>query len=194
MPALVNKEKKYVFVHIPKTAGGSICEKLIKDGAMRALHEVHPTSTRLCEKYSPDEFFYFTFVRNPWDRIYSLYNFTEFKYHKRTKSKTPRFQSFEHFILEGFSNDWHYVQSPKFPQTYWILIENKIVPKFIGKFETLTDDLKILSKHIDVSFDNLDHVHKSFRLSNYQEAYNKKGKNLIKQYHISDIELFDYIF
>lgn len=193
MVAMVNHKKKYIFVHIPKTAGASIANKLKKDGSTRALSKVHPSVSELCRNYSTKRFFYFSFVRNPWDRVYSLYNFRKFKFYSMPQNRNREFRSFREFILKS-NEKWHYIMNPRTPQTYWITLRNEIIPEFIGRFETLNSDLEILSSHINVSFDNLKHVHKTKRSTIYQNMYDDETKEFIEYYHKSDIEMFNYTF
>lgn len=60
---------KVIFVHIPKTGGTSIRMSL---KGMHLLKQ-HRTMDEVPEWCDIDDYFKFTFVRNPWDRILSLY-------------------------------------------------------------------------------------------------------------------------
>jgi hypothetical protein len=63
-PTNVNISKGYIFVHIPKTAGTSMCEAL---GLPETTHDTAVDLKRtLGARY--DELYRFAFVRNPWDR------------------------------------------------------------------------------------------------------------------------------
>ena len=65
-----------IFIHIPRTGGTSI-EKSF--GLTLGNEEKHLSAAELREKAGPEKWaqsFVFSFVRNPWDRIISLYHHT----------------------------------------------------------------------------------------------------------------------
>ena len=62
-----------IFVHIPKTAGMSICQSLF--GNLAGGHATLADYQIIFAKHEFDNYFKFSFVRNPWDRVYSAYNF-----------------------------------------------------------------------------------------------------------------------
>lgn len=79
---MLNYSKKYplVFFHLPKNAGKSICEAL---GIDKEFHPPHLNQTVLLgddirESYTDEQWntlTKFTIIRNPWDRLVSLYHF-----------------------------------------------------------------------------------------------------------------------
>ena len=68
---IINHNKKYVFVHIHKTAGTSISINMLKSGGIKYKNK-HSFITELENEYK--NYFKFSFVRNPWDRLVSWYN------------------------------------------------------------------------------------------------------------------------
>jgi hypothetical protein len=64
---MIHEGLKYAFVHIPRTAGWSICEALPHDGQPRCGWHCSRG-----EYGSLEGFYVFTVVRNPWDRLVSL--------------------------------------------------------------------------------------------------------------------------
>ena len=74
---MVNHEYKFVFLHIPKTAGMSIGQTLFN---LTGIDEVYEGFRIHHDDLTEDilkEYYVFTFVRNPWDRFYSQYKFRE---------------------------------------------------------------------------------------------------------------------
>ena len=69
---MIIKNKKLLFVHIPRTAGTAI-EKSLSVPRGKAVMAQHKTFKEYLDKQSFNSYFKFSFVRNPWDRIVSWY-------------------------------------------------------------------------------------------------------------------------
>lgn len=70
------KDKKIIFIHITKSAGGSVQRAFRINGFEFDFAEEHRTAQQHLEilgKNVFDECFKFSFVRNPWDRMVSIY-------------------------------------------------------------------------------------------------------------------------
>lgn len=105
---IFNEKDKYIYVHIPKTGGQTIknslneddincieCKDLIQyvydskcyDKKDRIRNPYHFTWKEI-EQYfnisNPKKYFIFTFVRNPYDRFYSLYEHAKKEINKNT--------------------------------------------------------------------------------------------------------------
>src|SRR3954451_16494371 len=77
---MINHERQFIFVHIPKTAGTAVSEALgePRDRKHPSLEMIirdglghHPVKKLFRRKIIG--YFKFAFVRNPWDRAVSLY-------------------------------------------------------------------------------------------------------------------------
>ena len=85
---MISYDKKFIFVHINKTAGTSM-EKALADYGVKKLEEKGDLKFELnynqsqhfnCDEYKKylgseyDDYFKFTVVRNPFDRLISAWN------------------------------------------------------------------------------------------------------------------------
>ena len=66
-------EKKCIFFHIPKTAGISLVKALFGD--LDWGHRDVNYYINVFDKKRFNDYFKFTFVRNPYDRLFSAYSF-----------------------------------------------------------------------------------------------------------------------
>jgi hypothetical protein len=173
--AIINSSKKFVFVHVPKAAGTSVTNALSKyttyqDLEMGGTHfgeQIQPAYKKRfgIGKHTPasgirevigqdawDSMFKFSIVRNPYERVISTYKFLN-KWEgtpEEFKKQLAKFNDINDYIL---SDMWEESDGPDFifkPQTFWLTDINdrsKLIVDFVGKLETLDQDLAhIVSK------------------------------------------------
>jgi len=187
---------KCVFVHIPKSAGTSIVDVLGGDTVSRSHLPAYIYKTADPERY--DEYFKFTFVRNPWDRVVSTYEYwkqgldqTDGYYQKILLDK---YGTFEKFVLEFLDKDTiclHFMLRPQY--LYLYDYREKLLVDFVGRFENINDDSNKIFKKLGIN-NTLKKINSSKR-SNYQNYYiNQEMIDKVAFLYKKDIELFDYKF
>lgn len=160
--------------------------KIGQDGAFGKVDRVEDVSPY------PD-YFKFTFVRNPWDRLVSCYleKILRQRKWKEIFGSSPSFADFVR-VVHGIPDDkadMHYRSQ------YLNLTDSsdKLVVDFVGRVETIHDDMKAVA-----SVRSLDYSPGHFRKSNgrrpYQEYYEKKTRDLVGERYAKDIKLFGYEF
>ena len=95
-----------------------------------------------------DKLFTFTMVRNPWERMVSLYN------HRRKVQGIPANINFRDYVIElgkknwgvpgAFLHHWHYLGS----SDYICNDKGRILVKFVGKFENRAHDISKIAEKI----------------------------------------------
>ena len=129
------------------------------------------------------KYFIFTFVRNPYDRIISGWNYCN-------KYNIP-FDNYLNINFNANSYDyWHVFM----PQSRHIINNNgKININFIGKFENIENDLIIVLNKL--GFNNIVHIpfkKNSKKHDNYLTYYNKQIYEKVNKIINDDLILFDY--
>jgi len=194
-----NSEKKFIFIHIPKTAGMAIASAI---GIKSASGKIDPKHFKGFEiknilernNDSIDNYFTFAFTRNPWDRLLSLY----FYCHKGSEMfgmKKRRFNgSFEDFCRMAYSEQYfrnyaiyplHYIPQVRF-------IDGAKID-FVGKFENLQEDFNTVCDKIRIPQKKLPHKNKSGH-KHYTEYYNDETRAIVAEKYAKDIERFGYEF
>lgn len=165
--AFSNNKSDFLFIHIPKTAGTSIANAL-------GIRPAHIPASRFyaADRNKFDASYKIAFVRNPWIRLSSAYNYLRSSV--ELKSNAPdilwarenleRFESFEEFV--------HFINDPQKakiilnyihfrPQMDWISMpgQKKHMMDTLGKFENLEQDVKTLFDHLKI-FSPLEHTRK----------------------------------
>ncbi len=115
-------------------------------------------------------YFKFSFVRNPWDRVLSAYIFLKKGgYSKKDKNWSEQhlseYNQFEDFVKYWLNDKNIYTQIHFVPQYLFVCNQN-LIPEidFIGHFENLEQDFIFVQNKIGISLD-LQHLNKSSKKS-----------------------------
>jgi hypothetical protein len=204
-----------IFIHIPKTAGTSIEKALGIFGDWRQENRrmmfgytsarrtngkefsspflQHFTARELMEVLPADiwSYFKFTFVRNPWDRIVSVYSNKDPHLCQFARSRGIELEgtSFDDFVARTMDLDHAHLRS----QADYIIGESgEHLIDFVGRWERLDQDFAEICERIGTPLalpkENVS------RRSHYRDYYSASSKNMIAVRYKADIEMFDYDF
>lgn len=213
---MINHKHKFIFIHIPKCAGSSIKDHFFKGMELdwrepnyeflygwcpkRKIHLQHATAKQLLETELIREdiwntYFKFTFVRNPWDRAYSdyLWMLEDRKLKGSFKEYITKTGSLEECLKNRNSKTFR--GDHLIPQTEFFSEEGKFKMDFIGRFEHLSEDLKLVKNNINSTsiFDSHEKKNEKKR-SHYSLFYTSSKKALVEKYYAKDIEQLNYSF
>ncbi len=188
--AVVYDDINLIFYRIPKNAGTSITKMLSKISGEESYKK------RSIPPEKIKEYFSFTIVRNPYDRVVSFYEdkmrkpcepgvvTTDFRLHEDMP-----FKDFVKILSKRKDKnlDRHFRS-----QSYFL--ENRKID-FIARFENLKEDYKKIMKKARVKNPpELPHKRKSKRKKDYRDYYDEETKKLVQERYKRDLELFDYKF
>ncbi|MGV6812642.1 MAG: sulfotransferase family 2 domain-containing protein [Brevirhabdus sp.] len=214
---IISRGRGYIFVHIPKTGGTSLATALenraMKDDILigdtpkavkrrRRLKDLHPagrlwkhSTLRDIAGVVGDEefenFFVFTIVRNPWDRVLSYYSWL-------------KGQSFNHPAV-GLAANLSFAQFLAHPQIQ-TAIKAQHYASYVTdaqgvercslylRLEQIDEDLARLEEALDMRIGPLPKLNPSDRSSGYREAYSRDTRAMIERVASVDIERFGYQF
>ena len=212
-------------VHIPRVAGTSIekwiCGQDWWDIEKETKHILASQAKELYKDYW-DDYFKFSFVRNPWDRVVSLLKFEMFygirctglypfpfigRYEKafRTLPFLRRWQFEEYYDLFGDNNDVLIEFDPRFytredvvkpqhiaDQIYGNIIDEEL--DFIGTLENLTEDVEKIREILGIETQMNIHTEASKRRTHYSKYYTKAGKDAVARMYKNDIERYGFSY
>jgi hypothetical protein len=198
---LISYRHKFIFIHNPKVAGLSIKRALEKyalnsPSTMPWLNKISEYSSlsRRARALRPkigekdwNRFFKFGFVRNPWDREVSLYHYIKNKKKHHLSSLYRELGSFDAYVR------WIVSQKRQSQREMFYGREGEKLVDFIGKFENLEDDLRIVCRNLNIDA-QLPHVNLSKRKANYREYYSPETRKIIEEHCQDDIIQFGYEF
>lgn len=133
-------------------------------------------------------YFKFGFVRNPWDRVVSLYERTE---PLQMKDKMI-FEEFVDWIEFSSSTCIH--SSPHRYQLDWFVDgSGTLLADFIGRFETLEADWTTVAQRLGIT-ESLPHKRANPRSRPYVDYYTARTREVIASKFKVDIDYFGYEF
>ena len=211
-----NHEPSFIFVHINKCGGSSIHRALRHVDAERTGHRTFKNILYTSKIDNPEDFFKFSFIRNPWSKMVSFYNYHD----KRRgwdfcgwpwdKNNPPEFNDFIKLIYEE-SFPWRAVwQHDRFKSSHkqtiplrvsnsydWLVDKSgKFSMDFVGRVENMSEDYMFVCKKLGLPQTRPPHINKSSREKpkHYAEYYDDEARELVAFNFSKDIEHFGYTF
>ncbi len=191
------KATRSIFIHIPKTGGKSILNGLYNI----ELHEGYGHAPAVFYrsvfgKKLFAQYYKFAFVRNPWDRLYSGYNFARqggfnFCQDNRLKSELKGL-TFESFVKKWLSlkalEDFIIFR----PQYKFICDEHEqLLVNKVFFFECIEEELNHLINYFDMEI-VIPRLNSSQQRVSYLDVYDDEMRKKVAGFYSKDIALFGY--
>jgi len=191
------RRHRVIFIHVPKTGGQSVAQALFGD----PYYTGHPPLIAY-ERESPGNyrsFYKFTFVRNPYGRLLSAYNYLtayapwseDIEFRENTLSK---YRDFEDLIVNGLRQDEAIRNNLHFlPQAFHLKNSvGAIGVDFIGRYETLQEDFETVRQRVGFG-DRLPWLNRSQLLAlGFRDHFNDQTAAIVAEYYKEDFDTFGY--
>ena len=155
-------------------------------------------------------YFKFTMVRNPWDRLVSFFTYAT-EGGRFQSSNYNKNSSFKDFVVDNtdkffIDSDWtshspnlkriisvSRLSNPRLePQLDWITDGyGKVLTDFIGRIENFQEDFDVVCDKMGVARQQLPHINKTNHM-HYTEYYDDETKEIVAEKYAKDIEYFGY--
>lgn len=233
---MISHHHKCIYVHMPKVAGISIEDVFLEelnldfDNRMQLLlglntnkHIGPPRISHLTAREFLDlkfisqelfdKYYKFTFVRNPYDRVYSFYKYLSY----------DMIVSFKNFVIKYLpeiiekeeKGIYYFIQ----PMCNYIYSSNgELLVDFVGKLENIKEDFQIVTDRLGIQNTELKHKNNSKEMSlktrlrrvsriirknpvlmkgfifknDTSKYFDQEMKNTILRLYSKDFEYFDY--
>jgi chondroitin 4-sulfotransferase 11 len=212
---LINATRKFIFVHVQKTAGLSVERALLESvpGTIQ-WHGRHGRVVDGLGEMSRDEWarhFSFAFVRNPWERLVSWYAMIDAARNALSAEALAQdgplpsdlwnyaianSRDFESFLRNCTDTlfDLGCNKSFAFNQVDYLSDERgEIVVDFIGRFENLESDMDRVYSALEMERVELPRLNASTH-SHYSHWYTQETRQLVAERFSRDIAAFGYRF
>lgn len=189
-------EKKCIFIHIPKVAGTSIRNALGAPERPRDHYEYRLYLHSHSGKF--EDYFKFCFVRNPWSRLFSTYNYLSKGGNQNSdlafiNDKNSSLGSFEQFVKQFLTVSSISRNVILRPQSSYIYDDhNNLMVDFVGKVESIQEDFQFIKEKLELAT-NLEKLNTSTS-NDYRKFYSSKLVDLVEEAYKEDIENFAYRF
>lgn len=195
---MISHELKCIFIHIPKCAGSSINQQLKLDSVGFSGHS--PASYH--SEYK--NYFSFTFVRNPYDRVVSAYKYFRklkegHRWYKRNSiiSNAANEMDFNEFVnhipdfMKLMKREEGSFQSGIHFQAYGYFLDSNI--DYLARFENIQEDYAYILKKLQLPRTNLRKIN-STNNSDYRQLYMEDSKRAVYNIYQEDINKYNYQF
>lgn len=185
--------KPYLHIHINKTGGTSICRALGKPKKHFTISQWINNHGSLAEL---EERFTFTFVRNPFSRMLSMYKYRMAHNKHGLREEHISFTDFLRLTLEERQEPWYNNPNMFQPCWEWITLGGVLKVDAIYWFEEYNKMFRGLMRDLGRPLnhkDKIPHTNKT-QHSHYCNHYTPYGVELIQHYFRSDLEHFNYTF
>ena len=138
-----------------------------------------------------DEYFKFTFVRNPWDKAVSQYHYTKTRGDLMRHLGMGRMASFARYLR--LTQKVEHVQWA--PQVDFVFNESgDPAVDFVGRFEHLQRDFGVVTRRLNLPID-LPHVNASSRARDLNRYYRRPWMvDFVAEVYSRDVEAFGYAY
>ena len=211
-----SKDKRFIFIHVPKAAGTSINAALsLHDvffpvrGGNLAAKEKHaeksglpPASAALGEHASArqfiaalgrqefDAYYSFGFVRNPWDVAVSWFHYRLINPTVGGHAEAQAAGSFENYVRRTLAGAdgrrWTGLQYP-----FLVDEADRLAVSFIGRYESLAKDFGAVATRLGIATLELDHFNQSYHAA-WPQLYTRETFEIVRSLVATDAQLFGY--
>jgi len=183
-----------IFIHVPKTGGTSVFS------FFPGLLQMHDTYHVYQEK-SPvlfQKYYKFAFVRNPWDRLVSAFNYLRTSSHelhpRAIKQDIATYRDFRDFVLRGLRTDSMATYHLFTPQSEFLCNNaGEILMDHLGRFENIQEDFSIIARKLAMKVE-LPHRNSSAKKLDWRKCYDDQCIEIVAEFYQRDIDIFHYRF
>ena len=200
LTTLVSETNKVIYMKCGRTAGTDIHRTLNQINVVEVSRPYFYGNgsdnwvENITDEEIKNDYFIFTFVRNPFERLISGWN--------AFVSRGKVDNNFEKFIKHrGTGGYWLYKDGSVsndhwLPQSKYVEFDNdgsERFVNFVGKFENLEEDWKIVSEKIGIQNQIRKNKYRTTK-EYYRSFYTDELIEIVSDFYKRDLELFNYEF
>lgn len=202
---IISDNKEFIFIHIPKNSGTAMtealqktykdtkllmyCERDVINNGIDKMHLYYDVIDKFISKNILDNYFKFCIIRNPYNKLYSSWNFIKERHGYKDVNDFIKYKLDEEFIYgkEIIPGDARVHYRPQF--TFVYDNENNKFADFIIRYENLNEDISKINENYGLNIPLYDNGNSQ---KNYIKHLNKESITKINSLYKKDFELFNY--
>lgn len=204
---IISHKHKFIFFAVPKTGTHSVRQALREHMGAEDLEQVRlfvekkfsfpelkdtPTGHLSVKQIRPavgeemfNQYFKFSFVRNPFDRFVSYCSFMT----RGTDAFSARPKEFMKHVLTVLKPEKHLLYMPQ--SDFLVDHEGKLAMDFVGRTESMQDSYNEICKRVGIPSAQLGVINSS-QHKPYMEYYDEEIYSLVARQYSKDLNMFDY--
>lgn len=194
----------FIFIHIYKCGGMSLRNVFTDNLVTVELNKSHATAKEIKDycyenggKFYFDTAFKFSFVRNPFDWIVSLYEFIRNNpnHDNYEEVKNLNFSDFCSWNIKNIKDKKENPNGNFNTLTEFLFDKNgELLVDFVGKIENYDEDIKVILKRLKIPEQKMPKINTSNRKPDYKDYYDDKTIKLVTDFFYYDLVNFNYKF
>lgn len=186
---IIDHEKKIIGVCVAKT-GSTTLRRLfgiMEDPKPEFYHMFLRDILLINEEYK--SYYKFGFVRNPYERLHSIYCDFKWSLDHTWDISLKQAKSFEDFILNLEVKEYkNYIHLQ--PQTDYLFVDGKLGVDFLGRYENYLQDVRTILSFLDIQNKNIPKLRNSTKIEPL--FYSEEMKEVVRRVYKKDFENFNY--
>ena len=188
----ISYSHKTVFVHIPKTGGQSVSKLLdIPKGSPKHFYFeglTHLTLPMIKERANVEGFYVFTFVRNPYEKILSEYNWRMRNRHALTYNEPTRdLMDFPQY-METLLSRWDKLVYPWREKAHVMPQHTFLEPDIdVFRYEQFEEGCETLKEML-----NITGPVPKVNVGHYDTKHTKRTLEITRELYADDFKIFNY--
>ncbi len=204
---IISHKHKFIFFAVPKTGTHSVRQALREHMGAEDVEQVRlfvnkkfsfpelekfPTGHLTVRQIKPvlgekmfNQYFKFSFVRNPFDRFVSYCSFMT----RGTDAFSARPRQFMKHVLTELKPEQHLLYKPQCD--FLIDQDEKIAMDYVGRTESMQDSYNEICERLGIPSAQLGKINSSSHRP-YKEYYDEEIYSLVAKQYRTDLEMFDY--
>jgi len=194
----------FIFVHIYKCGGTSLRKLFYDNLPVTEFGLSHATAKELKKSfYDCQGYFYFhtaykfTFVRNPFDWVVSLYEFIRGNeaHENYEEIKDMNFEEFCQWNVDAIQSKKQNINGKLNTMTEFLYDDDgNLLVDFVGRLENIEEDINVITKRLNMPKINMPKMNTSKRKPNYSDYYNDESRRIVEEGFAEDLKNFNYQF